>query len=96
MKKRLQARGNLLRWNRENNLYRPRLRHQLYRSNNESGRMYPPFLWLLMTIARTRILRHDDGPREDDGAIEWGKLFTMFYREDPELKKWTKQTWLKQ
>ena len=96
MKKRHQAQGNLLRWNKENNFYRPHLRHQPYRSNNESRRTYPPFRGLLTTTATEtgktmRILRHGGGPREDDGAIERGKLLSMFHREDPEWKRWTKQ-----
>ena len=31
-----------------------------------------------------------------DGAIEWGKLPSIFYRADPELEKWTTQVWLNQ
>ena len=50
-----------------------------------------PFQRLMTTIATksrkmTRILRHSDGLRETDGAIEWKKLLSIFYREDPELK----------
>ena len=41
----------------------------------------------------TIIFRHEGYPREDDGASEWRKLLSMFYREDPELK-WTEQAWL--
>ena len=99
MKKRLQAQGNLLRWNKWNNLHRCHLRHQPYRSNNESGRIYPQFRRLLTLIATkienmTKISRHYDCLGEVDGAIEWRKLFSLFYRENPELKKSTKQAWL--
>ena len=50
-KRRLQAQGNLLRWNKDNNFFRPHLRHQLYQSNNESGKTFLPFRRLLTTRA---------------------------------------------
>ena len=51
MKKRLQAKGNLLRWNKENNLYRLHLCRQPYQSNNERGKTYPQFRRFLTAIA---------------------------------------------
>ena len=39
----------------------------------------------------TRILRHGGYPREEYGAIEWRKQLPMFHRENPEVKKWTRQ-----
>ena len=39
----------------------------------------------------TRILRHRGYLREDYGAIEWRKHLPMFHRENPEVKKWTRQ-----
>ena len=39
----------------------------------------------------TRILRHEGYPREDDGAIEWVKLSSIFHCEHLEVKTWTEQ-----
>ena len=40
------------------------------------------------------LLRYQDCPREDDGAIEWRQLLLMFYPDYLEAKKLTKQTCL--
>ena len=97
MTKGLQAEGNLLRLNK---------RQQPFPSSSSSStlpiklRKWSDIPAVLKVIAdtccnisknMTRILRHEGYPREDYGAIEWRKQIPMFHRENPEVKKWTKQ-----
>ena len=42
----------------------------------------------------TRLLRHEGYPREDDGRVEKRTLLTLFHPTSPEVKMWTKRTWL--
>ena len=100
MKKRHQAQGDPSRWNRKNNEYRPHLRHQPNQSNNGKWKDISAVPNVIDDIHRriskrtTRILRHEGYLREDDGAIEWGKMSLVFYPDCPEVKTWMKHTWL--
>ena len=82
MKKRLQAQDNLLRWNNENNFFRPHLRHHpaIIQRKWEDIPSVPKVI--------------DDNCWQVSEAIDWRKLLYKFYREDPGSKKWTEQAWL--
>ena len=93
MTKCLQARRNLLRYNKgQNSLKRLHLRHELCRSKNDNWKDRPSVprvddhcrdkiskIWL--------ILRHSDDLRVADGATEWRKLLSWFLSRKPRIQK---------
>ena len=85
-----------MRQNNKNNSYH--LRQQSSSTINGNGMIFHPLETLIKSPSRSK--PHDSTSptqrlsREDDGRVERRKLLTSFHPTSPEVKMWTKRTWL--